>query len=61
MTPLTVPSPICLKEKPCPRQGRAVLGPKVPSGDDCVNQTVTCQTCGKVGRLSTNLRALKLR
>lgn len=44
----TVPSPICFYERPCPKQGRAVLGEPDDRGG-CVNRSITCQTCGATG------------
>lgn len=50
----TVPSPICAYDKPCPRQGRAVIGPRVRVAPDCENQDVAC-ACGRTGVVSHNL------
>ena len=46
----TVPSPLCVRQKPC--GARAILGPPEAFAA-CVNQVVTCQTCGRVGEVST--------
>lgn len=51
----TVPSPICCMWLPCPRKGRSVLGPAERIGDDCINRSIRCLTCGRTGIESTNL------
>ena len=51
----TVPSPICVYDGRCPRQGRASIGPRVQVTENCENQTVLCFTCKRHGTLSHNL------
>ena len=54
-TKRTVPSPLCLYDaKPCPRGGRAVLGPRVRT-EGAINQTIRCLGCKQRGVLSLNL------
>jgi hypothetical protein len=49
----TIASPLCLYSAPCARAGRAVYGPD-QSFADCVNRTITCQTCGATGEESVS-------
>ena len=49
----SIPSPLCVYTKPCPRAGRAELGePEHRPG--CVNTPITCRTCGATGTRSEN-------
>ena len=50
--PADIASPLCCYERPCPRKGRAVLGPERDLRG-CVNQSITCLTCGATGERST--------
>lgn len=53
----TIPSPICVYDAPCPRMGRAVVGPRVASSATCEAEAITCLTCGREGARSHNLTA----
>ena len=52
----TVASPICYAQGPCPRAGRAVLGPPIDHGD-CLNRAILCVTCGLAGVESISTEA----
>lgn len=51
----TIASPLCIYE-PCPRRGRAVLGPPRDRGG-CVNRSIRCLNCGATGEQSTRTEA----
>jgi hypothetical protein len=59
--PVTVPCPpcVCPYESPCAKQGRAVYGPVERVSEDCEQQCVTCQRCGRIGLISTNIRLVR--
>jgi hypothetical protein len=47
----TIASPFCVYAAPCPRAGRAVLGPARKYAH-CVNRSITCLTCKATGEES---------
>ncbi len=52
LAPADVPSPLCDHKCPREKRGRAVYGPEIDHGG-CVNQRITCLTCGASCEMST--------